>query len=434
MRRLVQLALPCILACQALPALGAGRIALRGEAALALIQSFDPGLAVPVPPPPGPGQAADPEARTREFEDALVALIDELSVKDPVLLSRIRTEEIRIRALPSRSAQAAALGEAYPRLEQALDKSAAQGKLSPEGAATWKVFRAQTQEAIANGTLFERAQFAGQAFDDTVQGLLSRGQTILDPARKLPETKNAYLAIARRIHDRLRIPGNSTRLTPKQIDQAFRLAGGEFGIRPEFLKYMAKTESGLRQSVPSNPAASGIMQVERVHTQAYAGARNVENDTITNIVYGALLRAKTDRAMAQRFTEAGIAPPSHARIVEFLGDLAYNRGPELLRFVARHAAEQMIDVNEFGEYLGGPGGSYALLDDGKRIVVRPGPGTNIDETGRNSVLELSSEDVGRVQFSRRLTEGLGDRNGDGRVDHMDVWLTRGVRYLSDPAL
>ncbi len=38
------------------------------------------------------------------------------------------------------------------------------------------------------------------------------------------------------------------------------------------------------------------------------------------------------------------------------------------------------------------------------------------------------------QFSKKLIDGLGDRNGDGRVDHLDVWLTRGVRYLTDPTI
>ena len=51
-----------------------------------------------------------------------------------------------------------------------------------------------------------------------------------------------------------------------------------------------------------------------------------------------------------------------------------------------------------------------------------------------SVPGRSSEAVGRVQYSQRLTEGLGDRNGDGRVDHLDVWLTRGIKYLGDPGL
>ncbi|MDD5629527.1 MAG: transglycosylase SLT domain-containing protein [Elusimicrobia bacterium] len=385
-----------------------------------------------------PSAPASPEpanqAAAQRFEDEIAALVDELYVKDPALFNKIRAEGDRIRALPTRQARIAAVQAGYPVLERSLDRSAAAGKLSPQGAARWQALRAQAQQALAEGTLFERAQFAGQAFDEKVHALLEKGITILDPSRKLPEQKSQYLKLAQSIHDRLAVRNNSTNLTPAQLDRVFALVGQSFGIRAEFLKYMAKTESGLKQVVPSNPAAAGIMQIEKVHKQAHSGARNVANDTITNIVFGGLLRAQTDRAMAQRYLEAGLAPPRDARVVEFLGDLAYNRGPGLLKYVAANAAKQRIDIDKFAEYVGGRGGSYSILDGGLRLVVNPGPGTGIDKTGKNSVLELSSEAVGRVQFSKRLTEGLGDRNGDGRVDHLDVWLTRGIRYLGDPQL
>jgi soluble lytic murein transglycosylase-like protein len=355
-------------------------------------------------------------------------------VKDPALFNRIRAEADRIRALPTHEARVAAVQAGYPLLEADLNRSAAEGRLSPEGAWRWAALRAHAQAALADGSLFEWALFAGRTFDDQVQALLAQGTTVLDPGRRLPEKKAEYLKLSKSIHAELGVPGNSTALKPRQLDRAFELAGKAFGIRAEFLKYMAKTESGLRQVVPSNPAAVGIMQIESVHKDAYAGPRNVANDTVTNIVYGGLLRAQTDRAMAQRFVEAGIAPPSDARVVEFLGDLAYNRGPGLLKYVALYAARQAIDVNRFAEYVAGRGGSYRIVDGGRGIVVIPGPGTGIDATGRNSVLERSSEAVGRVKFSKSLTEGLGDRNGDGRVDHLDVWLTRGIKYLDDPRL
>lgn len=380
-------------------------------------------------PPPSP-----PAERRKGFEESIIDLIDELYAKDPTLFNKIRAEENRIRALRTLEDRMAAVRVGYPRLERELDRSVAQGKLSPAGAASWAVFRSQAQAALAEGTLFEMALFAGKTFDDQVQRLLNQGATQLDPNKKFPEKKSEYMAIAQKIHDVLSIPGNSTALTPPQVDRVFQLVGKEYGIRPEFLKYMAKTESGLKQVVPSNPAAVGIMQIEHVHHDAYAGPRNVANDTITNIVYGGLLRAVTDRLMAKRFTEAGITPPSNPRVVEFLGDLAYNRGPGLLKHVAKHAAAQKINVNVFGEYVGGRGGSYAITGGGKNVTVNPGPGTGIDKTGQGSVLEKSSEAVGRVQFSKRLTEGLGDRNGDGRIDHLDVWLTRGLKYLADPKL
>lgn len=370
---------------------------------------------------------------TKRFEDVVVELVDELSAKDPVLFARIRAEEARIRALPSER-RAAAVEAAYPRLEAALDRSAAEGRLSPEGAANWASFRAQAKQALAAGTLFETAQFAGKAFDERVRLLLDKGTTTLDPNRRLAETKDEYMRVSRRIHDALGVPGNSTSLTTRQLDAVFGHVGREYGIRPDFLKYMAKTESGLRQVVPTNPAATGIMQIEHVHKAAYAGERSVANDTITNIVFGGLLRAQTDREIARRFAAAGLTPPSSPRVVEFLGDLAYNRGPALLRHIARFAAEQEIDVDRFADYVGGRGGSYEIRDGGKSLVVIPGPGTDVDRTGANSVLAKSSEAVGRVRFSKKLTEGLGDRNGDGRVDHLDVWLTRGIKYLGDPKL
>lgn len=425
--------IPALLAC-AMPAFGQ----TASERALAVIggQTFDGGAGVAtfaaLPTAPA---AAKPVARpVKSFEDVVVALIDELALKDPVLFARIRAEDARIRALPTTAARAAAVEAAYPRLEAALDRSVAEGKLSAAGAANWDAFRAEAKSALAAGTLFEMAQFAGKAFDEKVRRLLDTTRTTLDAAKKFPETKDDYLRLSEKIHAKLAVPGNSTALTTKQLDEAFGLAGAAYGIRPEFLKYMAKTESGLRQIVPSNPAAVGIMQIEHVHQSAYAGPRNVANDTITNIVYGALLRAQTDREIARRFTAAGLTPPGNPRVVEFLGDLAYNRGPGLLRHIAQHAAQQRIDVDKFSEYVGGRGGSYDIIDGGRSIVVRPGPGTGIDKTGANSVLALSSEAVGRVQFSKKLTAGLGDRNGDGRVDHLDVWLTRGIKYLEDPKL
>lgn len=405
---------------------GAGRAAAAARAALSVFpESFlaSEAAAATIPRP----------VLVKRFEDVVVALVDELAVKDPAVFARIRSEEARIVALPTAEARAAAVEAAYPLLERSLDRSVAEGKLSPAGAANWSAFRAEAKRALADGTLLETARFAGRAFDERVRRLLDSGTTLLDPDRKLPETREAYMRLSRRVHDALAVPGNSTALTTRQLDEAFGLVGKEFGIRPDFLKYMAKTESGLRQIVP-NPAASGIMQIERVHAGAYAGERNVENDTITNIVYGGLLRAQTDRELARRFSSAGLSLPSNPRVVEFLGDLAYNRGPALLKHVAGFAAAQRIDVNRFADYVAGPGGSYEIRDGGKSLVVLPGPGTGIDRTGKNSVLALSSEAVGRVQFSKKLAAGLGDRNGDGRVDHLDVWLTRGIKYLGDPKL
>src|SRR6185369_8402283 len=152
--------------------------------------------------------AAVPAGNPKDFDDAVVALIDELAVKDPALFAKIRSEQARIRALPTREQRAAAVKADYPLLERDLDRSAAQGKLSPAGAALWAAFRPQAQAALADGTLFERAQFAGKAFDEKVQRLLDTGTVLLDADRKLPDSRPEYMEISRRVHTELSIPGN----------------------------------------------------------------------------------------------------------------------------------------------------------------------------------------------------------------------------------
>ena len=256
-------------------------LAARVQAALDIVPVSLPRSVVPEPP-----QEVRPQLTRQDVEDQLAALVDELMTRDPALFNGIRAEEDRIRALPTHEARVAAVRAGYPDLEAGMNRSAAEGRLSSEGAARWSALRAHLQAALADGTLFEWAKFAGRTFDARVHALLAGGVTVLDPDRRLPERKAEYLRLAKQIHDQLSVPGNSTALKPGQVDKAFELVGKEFGIRPEFLKYMAKTESGLRQVVPSNPAAAGIMQVERVHKDAFAGTRNVGNDTITNIVFG----------------------------------------------------------------------------------------------------------------------------------------------------
>ena len=151
----------------------------------------------------------------------------------------------------------------------------------------------------------------------------------------------------------------------------------------------------------------------------YAGARNVANDTITNIVYGGLLRAQTDRTMGEALpARAGIAPEQPSGR-QFLGDLAYNRGPGLLKTsrITPRSRDRCRRIRRICR------GTRRVLRDHQWREERdrhPRARTDIDKTGKNSVLERSSEAVGRVKFSKKLTEGLGDRNGDGRIDHLDV--------------
>lgn len=366
------------------------------------------------------------EAARTSLGRAIATFTADLAKTNPALLNAVSQELNRLASLPRDDQQT--LKSGFTELVARVNEHAT---LSQAGKEAWD--RVQSQIGLSTShSLSNLADFADQAFDRAVEGLLNTPGTgpVLDARRPLPESKEQYLAVSKQIHQALGITGHSTALTSHQIDQAFALAGKAFGLRPEFLKYMAKTESGLKQTA-DNGAAFGLMQIERVHRGAYEGAITVKNDTITNIVYGALLRAQTDRTMALRFEQAGLVPPNHPRVIEFLGDLAYNRGPGVLKYFAQGAAEQKIDVNNFGEYLGGRGGSFKLLDGGKRIRVVPGPGTHIDETGQGSVVAKASDAVGRVRFSAKLAKSLGDRNGDGRVDHLDVWLTRGVRYLKE---
>jgi hypothetical protein len=260
----------------------------------------------------------------------------------------------------------------------------------------------------------------------TVTPLFS-DSTFVAAEEVFPETKAELLALSRRIHDELKIRGASERLKKADLDKLFKLVGSAMHIRPAFLEYMAGTESSLQQTA-DNGAAHGIMQIERsAHPAAYRGTLNVGNDTITNVVYGAMLRAQTDRAMAATFRRHGLTPPTKVPVVEFLGDLAYNRGLGLLEAIARNAAEQKIDVDKFADYVAGRGGDYSLTPK-NRIEVIPGPGTGVTKTGAGSVLAKALASVD-AQQRVRLSRDHRDLNGDGKISHLDIWVKRGVRYM-----
>jgi LysM repeat protein len=243
---------------------------------------------------------------------------------------------------------------------------------------------------------------------------------------RLPETKEERLALVKTLQRELGVKGPSERLSDAQLNALFERVGAKMGIRPAFLHYMANAESGHHQTA-NTASAHGIMQIERsAHPDAYKGTLNVGNDTVTNVVYGALLRAQTDRTMRKRFKEAGLNPPTRAAVVEFLGDLAYSRGPGLLKHVARYAKEQGIDVNRFEEYVGGRGGQFEVKNG--RVRVFPGRGTGIAQTGAGSVLASALADVDRQQ-PVRLSSSHQDRNSDGRISHLDIWVTRGMKYI-----
>jgi hypothetical protein len=245
--------------------------------------------------------------------------------------------------------------------------------------------------------------------------------------RSVPTTPEARLALVRRLHQDLGIRAPSEALSAKQLDQLFERVGKEYGIRADFLRYMAGTESGQRQRA-DNGAAHGIMQIERAaHPAAYAGPVNVGNDTVANVVYGARLRAQTDLAMAAGFRSHGLPPPTRAGVVEFLGDLAYNRGPALLTSVAHYAQAQGIDVNRFADYVAGVDGTFELRDGKLRAL--PVAGSRVDSSGQGSVLALALAEVNSHNPVTLSARKYRDRNQDGRVTHLDVWVTRGLKYI-----
>lgn len=244
--------------------------------------------------------------------------------------------------------------------------------------------------------------------------------------RTLPETKSARLALVRRLHEELGVRAPSERLTERQLERLFDRVGTLFGLRPEFLRYMAEVESSGRQAA-DNGAAHGIMQIERsVHRDAYSGSINVGNDTVANVVYGALLRAQGDRTLAKRFRDEGLPVPTRAVVVEFLGDLAYNRGPALLTAIAKHAKAQGIDVNRFADYAAGAGGRFELQGGMARAL--PQGGSGVSSTGAGSVLARALTDVNR-RSPVHLGRDYEDRNRDGQISHLDIWITRGLKYV-----
>lgn len=245
--------------------------------------------------------------------------------------------------------------------------------------------------------------------------------------RRFPESKAEMQALVQQLHRRLGIAGPSERLTGQQLDLLFQLVGAEFGLRPDFLRYMAGTESGHRQTA-DNGAAHGIMQIERAaHPEAYRGAINVGNDTISNVVYGARVRAQVDRALADAFRRAGLAPPRRVGILEFLGDLSYNRGPALLDHLARLARAQKIDVDRFADYVAGPNGSFEIRDG--KVYAESRTGSSVKTSGQGSVLAQALAEVNRRAPVRLSARSYRDRNNDGQISHLDVWVTRGLRYM-----
>lgn len=252
----------------------------------------------------------------------------------------------------------------------------------------------------------------------------------LPPRPRLPANYKAILKLSEELHAELGIKGPSERLSKGQLEKVYLKAAAATGLRTQLLKYIASVEAAGVQTADSG-AAHGLMQVERsAHPTAYVGAINVGNDTITNVLYGALLRARVDKRLDEAFLAEGLAPPSNRHVRELLGDFAYNRGPMLLEFLPKYAKQQGVNINAIVEYIAGRGGRYELSNrwGSNRIRIFPIPGSPVSPTGEGSVLQLALAEVNR-RSPITLSRNFADRTGNGgRPDHLDVWVVRGEHY------
>src|SRR5262249_6095073 len=86
------------------------------------------------------------------------------------------------------------------------------------------------------------------------------------------------------LHRMLSVPGSSEHLSQDQVDDAFLVAGRLNGVPTELLEHTAHVEASDNQRADGGPA-HGLMQIEKSqHHGAYQGARNVGNDTTSNIL------------------------------------------------------------------------------------------------------------------------------------------------------
>lgn len=223
----------------------------------------------------------------------------------------------------------------------------------------------------------------------------------------------------------------STSLSASQLDLVFQWAGERLGVRPVLLKYIAVVESNMRQKQPSSSPAAGLMQIERsAHPDALRGEFNVDNDTIANVLYGALLGARIDKMLDAQFRGRGVKPPTDVKVRELIGDYAYNRGPAVVPFIVKYALEQGINLNSIDEYLAGRGGrSHFQAGWGGHVHIAPGPGSGVSKTGAGSVLDLALKAVDASNGSITLQKKHRDRNGDGRADRQDILILRSYKYM-----
>ena len=236
-----------------------------------------------------------------------------------------------------------------------------------------------------------------------------------------PYVEVPWKTLAEGAHQLLEVPGSSERLSDEQVDDAFLLAGRLYGVPTQLLEHTAHVEASDDQSADGGPA-HGLMQIEKsVHGRAYQGGRNVGNDTISNVLYGARLRNKAAAALDAAFKKEGLAVPqgpTRAALVDY----GYNRGPGILAGIARRAREQGIDPQNLQEYWAGKGGTAEFHRDRRgvyQVEITPGPG--VTRTGEGSVLQ---EAIQHDVSPHMVLTSPRDHSHNGVKDHFDVWIQR----------
>jgi LysM repeat protein len=227
------------------------------------------------------------------------------------------------------------------------------------------------------------------------------------------------------VHKELGIQAPSQELTQAQIQKTIDAAAKQYGLSDEdksTLMHIATVESSGNQKAKG--AAVGLMQIEDVHEEALDGKVHAGNDTVSNVMYAAKLYSDTAKELDRTFEKEGLTPPAGlAR--RALIDFGYNRGPGVLKHIAKEAKAQGIDTNNLQEYFAGKGGKAAWSAQkggGYKLDITAANGSPVGKTGSGSVLQKAVETLGNP-IDQKKTK-IRDWSGDGTVDHFDVWILR----------
>jgi LysM domain/Peptidase_C39 like family/Transglycosylase SLT domain len=249
----------------------------------------------------------------------------------------------------------------------------------------------------------------------------SSGPAVVQSTAK-PTTSGDWKKDSAAIHSALGITGSSEKLSKEQISKAMDMASKMYGVPKERLMHIAQHESSNNQTA-DNGAARGLMQIERVHTDAYKGQPNVGNDTISNIVYAAKVQGQAVQAINTSFEKQGLKPPT-GKTLAVLTDFVYNRGNGVAPLIAKYAKQQGIDTNNIQEYFAGKGGKFSISSGAKPHFE---PGAGVGAHGERSVLQNAVSEIGNPTGFR--TDNKRDRSGNGKVDHFDIWIQRAAGMI-----